>query len=148
MIDGTGTCKEAGFIFYLQPKDLANSVIHSGDNTDGVGTGDDEKIIIDLDKVPADITRIAFTVTIYKPNSRHQNFGMVSNSYIRVLDADTQNPLCRFDLGEDFSTQTAVVAGEIYKNNGEWKFKAVGEGYNGGLAELCRSFNLDVKSEE
>ena len=114
-----------------------------GDNRTGEGEGDDEVINIKLDKVPDDYESIAVTVTIYDAESRLQNFGMVENAYVRVVDADTGEELMRFDLSEDFSTETAIVVAEIYRHNGEWKFKAVGSGYNGGLAALCRQYGID-----
>ena len=101
--------------------------------------------MIDLSKIPENIQRIAFTVTIYEADERRQNFGQVSNSYIRVVDDVTGTELIRYDLGEDFSIETAIVVGEIYKHNGEWKFNAIGSGYQGGLAALCASYGIDAE---
>ncbi len=111
----------------------------------GAGEGDDEQIRIELSKVPENLTKIAFTATIYEPEQRRQNFGQVNNAFIRIYNEDTGEELLRYDLGEDFSIETAVVFGELYKNNGEWKFNAIGSGYQGGLAALCGNFGVDVE---
>jgi tellurium resistance protein TerD len=116
-----------------------------GDNRTGEGDGDDEVIKIKLDKIPSDYETLAVTVTIYDAESRLQNFGMVGNAYVRVVDEETGEELIRFDLSEDFSTETALVVAEIYKHNGEWKFKAVGSGYNGGLKALCNQYGIDAE---
>ncbi len=96
-------------------------------------------------KVPANISRIAFTVTIYDAESRRQNFGQVSNAFIRLVNAETNEELIRYDLGEDFSIETAMVVGELYRHNGEWKFNAIGSGYQGGLAALCANYGIDAE---
>ena len=116
-----------------------------GDNLTGVGDGDDEQIKIDLSKIPANITRIAFTVTIYEAESRRQNFGQVNNAFVRIYDENTGEELVRYDLGEDFSIETAAVFGELYKNGDEWKFNAIGSGYQGGLAALCANYGVEVE---
>ena len=116
-----------------------------GDNLTGEGDGDDEQIEVDLSLVPANIEKIAFTVTIYDAENRHQNFGQVSNAYCRIVDENTNEELIRFDLGEDFSIETAVVVGELYKHNGEWKFNAIGSGFQGGLAALCGYYGIDAE---
>ena len=110
----------------------------------GGGDGDDEEIMIDLEKVPANIEKIAFTVTIYDAEKRRQNFGQVSNAFIRIVDSSTNTELIRYDLGEDFSIETAVVVGELYRNNGEWKFNAIGSGFQGGLAALCGHYGIET----
>ena len=115
-----------------------------GDNLTGEGEGDDEEIKIDLAKVPANIEKIDFTVTIYDAETRKQTFGQVSNAYIRVVDETTGKELIRYDLGEDFSIETALVVGEIYRHGGEWKFNAIGAGFSGGLAALGRNFGVNV----
>lgn len=97
-----------------------------------------------MSKVPADVEKIDFTVTIHDADARKQNFGQVSNAYIRVLNEETNTEIARYDLGEDFSIETAVIFGEVYRYNGEWKFNAIGRGYQGGLRALCQSFGLDV----
>ncbi|MBQ7705918.1 MAG: TerD family protein [Selenomonadaceae bacterium] len=132
------------FVFYNNLKHKGGSVEHMGDNLTGAGEGDDEEIKIDLEKVPANIEKIDFTVTIYDADARKQTFGQVSNAYIRVVDDTTQQELIRYDLGEDFSVETAVVVGEIYRHNGEWKFNAIGSGWSGGLAALGRNYGVNV----
>lgn len=136
--------KPEDFVFYGNLKHPSGSVEHTGDNTTGEGAGDDETIKIDLSLVPAEITKIAFTVTIYEADKRNQNFGQVANAYIRIYNEQTGEEMLRYDLGEDFSIETAAVFGELYRNNGEWKFNAIGSGYQGGLKALCGSFGVDA----
>lgn len=141
--DASGKCpSDKEFIFYGNKEHTSGAVKHMGDNTTGEGDGDDEQIRIELNKVPDNLEKIAFTVTIYEAEQRHQNFGQVSNAYIRIIDEATGTELVRFDLGEDFSIETAVVVGELYKNNGEWKFNAIGSGFQGGLAALCGHYGI------
>ena len=135
---------DADFVFYSNLKHASGSVEHTGDNLTGEGEGDDEVIKVDLSLVPANISKIAFTVTIYEADLRAQNFGQVTNAYIHILDATNGAEIIRYDLGEDFSVETAVVVGELYRNNGEWKFNAIGSGFAGGLAALCRNFGVNV----
>ncbi len=135
---------DSDFVFFGNLKHASGSVEHLGDNLTGEGAGDDEQIIVDLSKVPANITKIDFCVTIYEPEVRNQNFGQVANSYIRVANVETNEELLRYDLGEDFSVETTVVVGEIYKHNGEWKFNAIGSGFTGGLKALCQHFGVNV----
>lgn len=137
--------KSEDFVFYGNLQHPSGSVQHMGDNLTGEGDGDDEQIRIELSKVPENLTKIAFTVTIYEPEQRRQNFGQVNNAFIRIYNEETGEELLRYDLGEDFSIETAVVFGELYKNNGEWKFNAIGSGYQGGLAALCGNFGVDVE---
>ena len=132
------------FIFYSNLKHSSGAVEHTGDNLTGEGEGDDEVIKVDLSRVPANISKIAFTVTIYEADERRQNFGQVSNAYIHIVDQVTGNEIIRYDLGEDFSIETAIVVGEIYRNNGEWKFNAIGSGFQGGLYALCKNFGVNV----
>ncbi len=136
--------KQEDFIFYGNLKHPSGSVEHLGDNRTGVGEGDDEVIKIDLSKVPAEIQKIVFTVTIYEAENRRQNFGQVSNAYVRIVDEQKNEEMLRYDLGEDFSIETAAVFGELYKHGNEWKFNAIGSGYQGGLAALCSSYGVDV----
>lgn len=136
---------EQDFVFYGQPQHPSGSLTYSGDNRTGDGDGDDETMIVELSKIPANISKISFAATIYDAENRLQNFGMVDNSYIRAYDADTGEELMRFDLSEDFSTETALVVAEIYRHNGEWKFKAVGSGYSGGLKSLCNQYGIDAE---
>ena len=132
------------FIFYQNLKHASGSVEHLGDNLTGEGEGDDEEIKIDLGKVPENVDKIDFTVTIYEADERKQNFGQVENAFIRVVNVATGEELIRYDLGEDFSIETAVVIGELYRNKGEWKFNAIGSGFSGGLEALCRNFGVNV----
>ena len=131
-------------IFFGNLTHPSGTVRHMGDNLTGAGDGDDEQIKIDLTKIPANVERVVFTVTIYEAEERRQNFGQVSNSFIHIVDEDTGADLIQYDLGEDFSIETAVVVGEIYKRNGEWKFNAIGSGFQGGLAALCGHYGIEV----
>ena len=133
------------FIYYGNLTHPSGSVQHQGDNLTGIGDGDDEQIRIDLSKVPANITKIAFTVTIYDAEARHQNFGQVNNAFVRIYNEANGEELLRYDLGEDFSIETAAVFGELYKHGDEWKFNAIGSGYQGGLAALCSNYGIDVE---
>lgn len=132
------------FIFYNNLKSIDGSVEHTGDNLTGDGDGDDESLIITLDAVPSEVTKVAVTVTIHDADARRQNFGMVSNAFMRVVNEDTQVEIARFDLTEDASTETAMIFGELYRHNGEWKFRAVGQGYQGGLFAMCKQFGVNV----
>ncbi len=132
------------FIFYGNLEHPSGAVKHLGDNLTGVGDGDDEQIVIDLSLVPENIQKIAFTVTIYDAEVRRQNFGQVSNAFIRIYNKANGEEMLRYDLGEDFSIETAAVFGELYRHNGEWKFNAIGSGYQGGLAALCENYGVDV----
>lgn len=132
------------FVFYGNLKHVSGSVEHLGDNLTGEGSGDDEQIKIDLSKVPANVEKIDFTVTIYEADTRNQNFGQVENAFIRVVNSATGEELIRYDLSEDFSVETAVIVGELYRNKGEWKFNAVGSGFEGGLAALGRNFGVSL----
>ena len=133
------------FVFYGNLKHPSGSVQHMGDNLTGAGEGDDEQIKVDLSLVPANVTKIAFTATIYEVEERRQNFGQVSNAFIRIYNEENGEEMLRYDLGEDFSIETAVVFGELYKNGNEWKFNAIGSGYQGGLAALCGNYGVDVE---
>lgn len=119
------------FIFYNQLRSLEGSVEHTGDNRDGQGDGDDEVIKIDLKRVPAEVEKVAVSVTIDQADVRRQNFGQVGGAFIRIVNEENGQELTRYDLGEDFSTETAVIFGEVYRHGGEWKFRAVGQGYTG-----------------
>jgi len=135
---------EADFIFYNQLKSSCGSVEHTGDNLTGAGEGDDEVIKVDLSRVPAEVQKIAFTVTIHEADARRQNFGQVGNAYIRVVNADNNTEITRYDLAEDASTETAMIFGELYRHSGEWRFTAVGQGYTGGLAAMCRQYGINI----
>lgn len=132
------------FIFYNNLKSADGAVVHTGDNRTGQGEGDDEAINVDLFKVPADVQKLAFSATIHEADTRKQNFGMVQNAYIRIVNRKDGKEVARFDLSEDASTNTAMIFGEIYRHNGEWKFKAIGQGYDGGLGPLARNFGVNV----
>ena len=136
--------EDLDFIFYNNLKHESGAIEHLGDNLTGEGEGDDEQIVIDLSLIPARITKINFTVTIHEADERGQNFGQVSNAYVRVVNQENDEELIRYDLGEDFSVETAIVVAQLYKHNGEWKFNAIGSGFAGGLAALCRNFGLNV----
>ena len=136
--------QDEDFIFYNNLKHPSEAVEHLGDNRTGDGDGDDEEILVDFSKMPDRIEKIAVTVTIYEAKERRQNFGQLNNSYVRVVKSDNEEQLLRYDLGEDFSIETAIVVCEIYRHNGEWKFSAVGSGFEGGLEALCRSYGLNV----
>ena len=145
MLGDNGKCiTEKEFIFYGNLEHTSGSVKHMGDNLTGEGDGDDEQVLIDLSAIPSNISKIAFTVTIYDAEIRRQHFGQVSNAFIRIVDETTNTELIRYDLDEDFSIETAVVVGELYRHNGEWKFNAIGSGFQGGLAALCAHFGIDV----
>ena len=137
--------RQEDFVFFGNLVHPSGSVQHMGDNTTGAGDGDDEQIKINLSSVPENITKIAFTATIYEAESRRQNFGQINNAFIRIYNEANGEELLRYDLGEDFSIETAVVFGELYKNNGEWKFNAIGSGYQGGLAALCANYGVEVE---
>lgn len=138
------TNHDEDFIFYNNLKSRNEAVIHKGDNRTGVGDGDDEQIFLEFAKMPADVDKMAITVTIHEALERGQNFGQVSNAYVRVINEETSEEILRYDLGEDFSIETALVVCEIYRNGSEWKFSAVGSGFQGGLAALCNHYGLDV----
>lgn len=135
---------DADFIFYNNLKSSDGSVEHLGDNRTGEGAGDDEAVRVDLARVPAEITRIQFAVTIHEPEARKQNFGMVGAAYMRVVNPATNVEIARYDLSEDASMETAMVFGEVYRNGAEWKFKAIGQGYTGGLGPLARNLGVNV----
>ena len=135
---------DADFIFYNQPKSDNGAVAHQGDNRTGAGEGDDEVIEVNLSAVPADVDKIAITVTIHDADARKQNFGQVSSAFIRCVNADSNVEIARFDMSEDASVETAMIFGEIYRHNGEWKFKAIGQGFKGGLGALAQHFGVNV----
>ena len=135
---------DTDFIFYNNLKSADGSVVHAGDNTTGMGAGDDEKIAVDLARVPPEVDKISFCVTIHEAEARRQNFGMVAKAYIRCLNASGEAEIARYDLSEDSSAETAMIFGELYRHGGEWKFRAVGQGFKGGLGPLARSFGVNV----
>ncbi|MER2260462.1 MAG: TerD family protein [Psychrobacillus sp.] len=144
LLNSSGKCASEGdFIFYNNTSGSNGAVVHTGDNRTGEGDGDDEQVNINLSNVSSSIEKIAFSITIHDAEARGQNFGQVNNSYVRIINADTQEELIRYDLGEDFSIETAVVVGELYRHNNEWKFNAIGSGYQGGLGALVSDFGLN-----
>jgi len=145
MIKADGKVRgDSDFIFYNNLKSTDGSVVHAGDNTSGQGEGDDEKVMVDLSRVPPEVDKLSFCVTIHDADARKQNFGMVSKAYIRCLNADGEKELARYDLSEDSSVETAMIFGELYRAGAEWKFKAIGQGFKGGLGPLARSFGVDA----
>ncbi|MBQ7457291.1 MAG: TerD family protein [Desulfovibrio sp.] len=145
MLNNAGKVRsDSDFIFYNNLTSTCGSVQHTGDNLTGAGEGDDECVIVDLTKVPADVAKLAFVVTIHEAESRRQNFGMVSNAFIRVVNKKDNQEIARFDLSEDASTNTAMIFGEVYRHNNEWKFKAVGQGYDGGLAAVAKNYGVNI----
>ncbi|MFP4076233.1 MAG: TerD family protein [Halochromatium sp.] len=142
--DSGKVLSDAHFVFYNQKTSPDGAVVHSGDNRTGEGEGDDETISINLPGVSADAKRIVFAVTIHEAESRNQNFGMVRNAFMRVLNKDSNTELARYDLSEDYSTETAMIFGEIYRHGEEWKFKAVGQGFAGGLQSLAQDHGVNL----
>jgi tellurium resistance protein TerD len=141
---GNKVRSDSDFIFYNNKNGAAGAVNHMGDNTTGEGAGDDEVVEVKLVSLTADITKLAFAVTIHEADSRRQNFGMVTNAYIRVVNDNDNTEIARYDLSEDASTETAMVFGELYRHGEEWKFKAIGQGFAGGLGPLAKSFGVNV----
>ncbi|MBF0177751.1 MAG: TerD family protein [Magnetococcales bacterium] len=135
---------DSDFVFYNNMRSTDGSVEHVGDNRTGAGEGDDESLKIDLAKVPTEVQKIVFSVTIHEADVRKQNFGMVRNAFIRVVNDANAREITRYDLSEDASTETAMVFGEVYRNNTEWKFRAVGQGFAGGLGPMAKSFGVNV----
>jgi tellurium resistance protein TerD len=145
MLGENGKVRADGdFIFYNNLKSADGSVVHTGDNRTGVGEGDDEAIKVNLKQVPANVSRLSVCVTIHEAESRKQNFGMVANAFIRIVNEADKKEIARYDLSEDASTETAMIFGEVYRNGTEWKFRAIGQGYKGGLAPLARNFGVSV----
>jgi tellurium resistance protein TerD len=132
------------FIFYNNLKSVDGSIEHTGDNRTGEGEGDDEAIKIQLDKIPAEIAKLVFVVTIHDAIVHKQSFGQVEGAYIRLVNDDTQVEVARYDLTEDASTETAMLFGELYRHNNEWKFRAVGQGYAGGLSSVCKQYGINA----
>lgn len=145
VLSATGKVRaDSDFIFFNNKQNAEGSVVHGGDNRTGAGDGDDESIVIHLNKMPANVEKVAICVTIYDAESRKQNFGQVSRAYVRVLNDANQQEVARYDLSEDGSTEAAMIFGEVYRNGGDWKFKAVGQGFKGGLGPLAGSYGVNV----
>ena len=135
---------DADFIFYNNLKSADGSVEHTGDNLTGEGDGDDESVKVNLPAVPADVDKLAVSVTIHDAVARNQSFGQVENAFIRVVNDDNGTEIARYDLSEDASTETAMVFGEVYRHGAEWKFRAVGQGFAGGLGPLAQSYGVSI----
>jgi tellurium resistance protein TerD len=145
MLASTGkVISDQHFVFFNNLRSPDGSVEHTGDNLTGEGEGDDESINVDLRAVPPECERIVFPVSIYDADNRQQSFGQVRNAFIRIVNRTDGNELARFDLTEDASTETAMVFGELYRHGGEWKFRAVGQGYASGLAGIAMDFGVNV----
>ena len=142
MLGANGRCPtEKEFIFYGNLEHSSESVKHMGDNLTGAGEGDDEQIIVDLSKIPAEYDRIVLVVNIYEAMKRNQHFGMIQNAFIRLVDGRNNNEMCKYNLTDDYSGMTAVIFGEVYRHNGEWKFNAIGQGTNDpGLGQLANRY--------
>jgi tellurium resistance protein TerD len=133
------------FIFYNNTKSPDGSVMHTGDNRTGAGDGDDESVRINLERVPTECTVVSLVVTIHDAEGSRLNFGQVRNSFIRILNDEIGKEIVRYDLSEDYSTETALIFGQIYRNGSDWKFRAVGQGYSGGLAKICSQYGVSVE---
>jgi tellurium resistance protein TerD len=145
LVDTSGrVLSDQHFVFFNNLTSPDGSVEHTGDNLTGEGEGDDEAIKVDLARVPAEVDKIVFTVSIYDAESRRQSFGQVRNAYIRVVNQADNVEITRYDLSEDASTETAMIFGEVYRNAAEWKFRAVGQGYESGLAGIARDFGVNI----
>lgn len=145
VLDANGkVLSDQHFVFYNNAKDPSGAVVHLGDNRTGEGAGDDEVVEIELGLMTPNAAKVSFVVTIHDAEARKQNFGQVANAYIRALNADGDQEIARYDLSEDASTETAMIFGELYRSNEEWKFKAIGQGYAGGLAAVARDFGVNL----
>lgn len=156
LVDARGKVRtDSDFVFYNQMGDVTledgknfdlakASVMYQGDNRTGEGDGDDEQVLVDFDRVPADIERVVFTVSIYDADKRAQNFGQVRNAFIRLVNDSTGTEIVRYDLTEDYYSETALIFAEVYRNGGEWKFRAVGQGYRDGLGGIAREFGVNI----
>lgn len=145
MLNASGRTRSSDdFIFYNQKKSSCGSIEHTGDNRTGQGEGDDEQVKVNLAQIPSDVDKLAITVTIHDADARRQSFGQVGNAFIRIVNDTTGVEVVRYDLSEDYSTETAMVFGELYRNNAEWKFRAVGQGYAGGLNAMCNQYGIAI----
>ena len=145
MVTSSGKVRrDEDFIFYNNTRASDGSVEHLGDNRTGAGDGDDEQVVVHFEQIPQEIVKLIFAVTIHDSENRKQNFGQVQNAFMRVVNKKTDQEIARFDLSEDFSTETSVIFGEVYRNGEEWKFKAVGQGFSGGLAEVAKNYGVNI----
>lgn len=142
MLNAEGKVADQKNVIYYGNK-VGTGIKHTGDNLTGAGDGDDEQILVDLDAIPSDVEKVVFTVNIYQATSRRQNFGMVSNAFIRVANNETNEEVCKYDLGEDYSTEKTVKVAEIYRHNGEWKFAALGTGFAGEFGDLLKEYGVN-----
>ena len=141
--DGKLIYKE-DIVYFGNLRHPTGTVQHMGDNLTGAGEGDDEQIIVDLEGIPAEYDKIVLVVNIYQAVQRQQHFGMIQNAFIRLVDGKTNKEICKYNLTEDYSNMTAMIFGEVYRHNGEWKFNAIGSGFQGGLAALCGHYGIEV----
>lgn len=145
LLNTTGKVRsDSDFVFYNNLKSVDGSIVHSGDNRTGAGDGDDESVTIDLARVPADVDKIAICVTIHEAEQRRQNFGQVSKAFVRCINANGNAEIARYDLSEDGSTEAAMVFGEVYRAGADWKFRAIGQGFKGGLGPLAKNYGVNV----
>lgn len=145
LLNTTGKVRsDADFVFYNNLKSIDGSIVHSGDNRTGAGEGDDESVTIDLARVPADVDKIAVCVTIHEADQRRQNFGQVSKAFVRCVNANGNTEIARYDLSEDGSTEAAMIFGEVYRAGADWKFRAIGQGFKGGLGPLAKNYGVNV----
>lgn len=145
LLNTTGKVRsDSDFVFYNNLKSVDGSIVHSGDNRTGAGDGDDESVTIDLASVPADVDKIAICVTIHEAEQRRQNFGQVSKAFVRCINANGNTEIARYDLSEDGSTEAAMVFGEVYRAGADWKFRAIGQGFKGGLGPLAKNYGVNV----
>jgi tellurium resistance protein TerD len=145
LLNTTGKVRsDADFVFYNNLKSVDGSIVHSGDNRTGAGDGDDESVTIDLARVPADVDKIAVCVTIHEADQRRQNFGQVSKAFVRCVNANGNTEIARYDLSEDGSTEAAMIFGEVYRAGADWKFRAIGQGFKGGLGPLAKNYGVNV----
>ncbi len=145
MLNKSGKVRsDSDFIFYNNLKSADGSVEHRGDSLTGEGEGDDEAVKVDLEKLPADVDKLVVGVTIHEADTRKQNFGMVSSAFIRIVNQDNNREIARFDLSEDMSTETAMLFGEVYRHGGEWKFRALGQGFKGGLGPMAKNYGVKI----
>ncbi|MBR2006107.1 MAG: TerD family protein [Thermoguttaceae bacterium] len=143
MLDAADSVRsEADFIFYNQLTSPCGSVQLMGDNRDGVGDGDDETLVVDLSKVPSDVAKLVFVATIYEATKRGQNFGMVGDAYIRLVDQKTDEEIAKFELSEDACLERSLIFGELYKRNGAWKFRALGQGFDGEIGDVAKHYGV------
>lgn len=145
VLDDSGkVLSDQHFVFYNNLKDPSGAVVHSGDNLTGSGEGDDEQLTVDLAAMTPNAARVAFVVTIHDAEARKQNFGQVQNAFIRAVNADDDKEIARYDLSEDASVETAMIFGELYRHGADWKFRATGQGYAGGLGAVARNYGVNI----